>query len=119
MVKAMELQERRSELLFRHLQTTSSLCMGISDEIKFVTIAIYETTTLEIKATIALLFRSSFFFFPPDQVVVCCSSKLTSWACSVTTQINSSYIINLLKTNDLMENMQRKPLERLNVNVSF
>lgn len=118
MVKAMELQERRSELLFRHLQTTSSLCMGISDEIKFVTIAIYETTTLEIKATIALLFRSS-FFFPPDQVVVCCSSKLTSWACSVTTQINSSYIINLLKTNDLMENMQRKPLERLNVNVSF
>lgn len=63
MVKAMELQERRSELLFRHLQTTSSLCMGISDEIKFVTIAIYETTTLEIKATIALLFRSSFFFF--------------------------------------------------------
>ena len=52
--------------------------MGISDEVEFVTIAFYETTTLEIKATIALLFQSSFFFFP-DQVVVCCSSKLTSW----------------------------------------
>ena len=78
MVKVMELQERRSELYLRHLQTTSSLCMGISDEIEFVTIAFYETTTLEIKATIALLFRSSFFFFPA-QVVVCCSSKLTSW----------------------------------------
>ena len=78
MVKVMELQERRSELLFRHLQTTSRLCMGISDEVEFVTIAFYETTTLEIKATIALLFQSSFFFFP-DQVVVCCSSKLTSW----------------------------------------
>ena len=64
MVKVMELQERRSELYLRHLQTTSSLCMGISDEIEFVTIAFYETTTLEIKATIALLFRSSFFFFP-------------------------------------------------------
>ena len=63
MVKAMELQERRSELLFRHLQTTSSLCRGISNEIEFVTIAFYETMTLEIKATIALLFRSSFFFF--------------------------------------------------------
>lgn len=59
MVKVMELQERRSELLFRHLQTTSSLCMGISDEIEFVTIAFYETTTLEIEATITLLFRSN------------------------------------------------------------
>ena len=76
MVKVMELQEQRSVLLFRHLQTTSSLCMGISDKIEFVTIAFYEMTTLEIKATI------------PDQVVICCSSKLTSWACSVTMQIN-------------------------------
>ena len=59
MVKVMELLERRSELLFRHLQTTSSRCMGISNEMEIVTIAIYETTTLEIKATIALLFRSS------------------------------------------------------------
>ena len=52
MVKAMELQERRSELLFIHLQTSLSLCMGISDETEFVTIAIYETMSLEIKATI-------------------------------------------------------------------
>ena len=59
MVKAMELQERRSALLFRHFQTMSSLCMGISDKIEFVTIAIYEMATFEIKATIALLFRSS------------------------------------------------------------
>lgn len=51
MVKAMELQERRSELLVRHLQTTLSLCMGISDKMEFVIIAIYETTSLEIKAT--------------------------------------------------------------------
>ena len=33
--------------------------MGISNEMEIVTIPIYETTTLEIKATIALLFRSS------------------------------------------------------------
>ena len=33
--------------------------MGISDKIEFVIIAIYETTSLEIKATIALLFGSS------------------------------------------------------------
>ena len=33
--------------------------MVISNEIEFVTITIYETTTSEIKATIALLFRSS------------------------------------------------------------
>lgn len=60
MVKAMELQERRSELLVRHLQTTLSLCMGISDKMEFVIIVIYyETTSLEIKATIALLFGSS------------------------------------------------------------
>lgn len=59
MVKAMELQERRSELLVRHLQTTLSLCMCISDKMEFVIIAIYETTSLEIKATIALLFGSS------------------------------------------------------------
>ena len=52
MVKAMELQERRSELLFIHLETSLSLCMGISDEMEFVTIAIYETMSLEIKATI-------------------------------------------------------------------
>ena len=36
---------------------------GISDEIEFVTIVIYETMTLEIKATIALLFRSSLTMF--------------------------------------------------------
>ena len=48
MVKAMELQERRSELLFIHLQRSLSLCMGISDEMEFVTIAIYETMSLEI-----------------------------------------------------------------------
>lgn len=52
MVKAMELLVRRSELLFIHLQTSLSLCMGISDEMEFVTIAIYETMSLEIKATI-------------------------------------------------------------------
>ena len=33
--------------------------MGISNKMEFVTITIYETTTLEIKATIALLFWSS------------------------------------------------------------
>ena len=83
--------------------------MGISDKIEFVTIAFYEMTTLEIKATI------------PDQVVICCSSKLTSWACSVTMQINSWYTgtLILLKTGDLIGNMQRKPLERLNVKLSF
>ena len=81
--------------------------MGISDKIEFLTIAFYEMTTLEIKATI------------PDQVVICCSSKLTSWACSVTMQINSWYTLILLKTGDLIGNMQRKPLERLNVNLSF
>ena len=88
MVKVMELQERRSELYLRHLQTTSSLCMGISDEIEFVTIAFYETTTLEIKATIALLFRSSFFFFSRSS---CGLLLLQAYqlACSVTTQINS------------------------------
>lgn len=37
--------------------------MGISDEIELVTIAFYEMTTLEIKATIALLFRSSLTMF--------------------------------------------------------
>ena len=36
-----------------------SLCMGIYDKIKVMTITIYEVTILEIKATIALPFQSS------------------------------------------------------------
>ena len=76
MVKAMELQERRSELLFRHLQTASSLCMGISNEIELVTIAIYEATTLEIKAAIALLFQSSL------TMLVCLKAKQYAQKCA-------------------------------------
>ena len=36
-----------------------SLCMGIYDKVKVVTIAIHEVTILEIKTTIALPFQSS------------------------------------------------------------
>lgn len=69
MVKAMELQERRSELLFIHLQTSLSLCMGISDKMEFVTIAIYETMSLEIKATIVWI------AIPSLTMLVCIEGK--------------------------------------------